>query len=67
VGAKRAAARGISHEEFLAALPEQAGIASRRITEPEEVAALVTFLVSANAANIIGTDLVIDGGTLKTS
>jgi NAD(P)-dependent dehydrogenase (short-subunit alcohol dehydrogenase family) len=67
VGAKRAAAQGISHEEFLAALPERVGIASRRITEPEEVAALVAFLVSAKAANIIGADLVIDGGTLKTS
>jgi NAD(P)-dependent dehydrogenase (short-subunit alcohol dehydrogenase family) len=67
VGATRAAAQGISHEEFLAAVPEQFKIASRRITEPEEVAALVTFLVSAKAANIIGTDLVIDGGMLKTS
>jgi len=66
-GAARAAARGISHEELLAALPEQFCIASRRITEPEEVAALVTFLVSPKAANIIGSDLVIDGGTLKTS
>jgi NAD(P)-dependent dehydrogenase (short-subunit alcohol dehydrogenase family) len=67
VGAKLAAAQGISHEEFLAALPEQFGIASRRISEPEEVAELVTFLVSGKAANIVGADLVIDGGTLKTS
>jgi len=67
VGAKLAAAQGISREELLAALPEQFGIASRRISEPEEVAALVTFLVSGKAANIVGADLVIDGGTLKTS
>jgi NAD(P)-dependent dehydrogenase (short-subunit alcohol dehydrogenase family) len=67
VGAKRAATLGIPHQAFLAALPEQIGIASRRITEPEEVAALVTFLVSGKAANIIGADIVIDGGTLKTS
>jgi NAD(P)-dependent dehydrogenase (short-subunit alcohol dehydrogenase family) len=67
VGAKLAAAQGISQEELLAALPEQFGIASRRISEPEEVAALVTFLVSGKAANIVGADLVIDGGTLKTS
>jgi NAD(P)-dependent dehydrogenase (short-subunit alcohol dehydrogenase family) len=62
-----AGAQGISYEELLAALPEQFGIASRRISEPEEVAALVTFLVSGKAVNIVGADLVIDGGTLKTT
>ncbi len=66
-GAKVAAANGVGHQEFLAAIPERFGIASRRITEPEEVAALITFLVSDLAANIIGADIVIDGGTIKTS
>jgi NAD(P)-dependent dehydrogenase (short-subunit alcohol dehydrogenase family) len=60
-------ANGVGHQEFLAAIPEQVGIASRRITEPEEVAALITFLVSAAAANIVGADVVINGGTIKTS
>ena len=66
-GGKVAAANGFGHGEFLDAIPELFGVASRRITEPEEVAALVTFLVSGAATNIIGADLVIDGGTLKTS
>jgi NAD(P)-dependent dehydrogenase (short-subunit alcohol dehydrogenase family) len=66
-GAKVAAANGVGHQEFLAALPEQFGMASGRITEPEEVAALITFLVSDAAANIVGADVVIDGGTIKTS
>ncbi|NKY86391.1 oxidoreductase [Nocardia veterana] len=66
-GAKLAAAQGVSHEDLLASIGESFGIASKRISEPEEVAALVTFLVSDRAANIVGADFVIDGGTLKQS
>jgi NAD(P)-dependent dehydrogenase (short-subunit alcohol dehydrogenase family) len=66
-GGKVAAANGLGHEQFLTAIPEQAGISTGRITEPEEVAALITFLVSGAAANIIGADIVIDGGMIKTS
>jgi len=65
-GAKMAESMGISHEELLAGIPQQFGMASDRITEPEEVGALVAFLVSGRAANIQGADYVIDGGTLKT-
>jgi NAD(P)-dependent dehydrogenase (short-subunit alcohol dehydrogenase family) len=67
IGAQLAAAHGLGHKEFLSALPQQVGMASPRITEPEEVAALVTFLVSGAATNIIGSDVVIDGGTIKSS
>ena len=66
-GAKVAAANGLGHQEFLAAIPQQAGITSGRMTEPEEVAALITFLASDAAANIVGADIVIDGGMIKTS
>ncbi|MDN5861608.1 MAG: SDR family oxidoreductase [Pseudonocardia sp.] len=66
-GAAMAAAHGMGLGEFLDVLPAQAGITSGRITEPEEVAALVTFLVSGVAANMIGSDVVIDGGMIKTS
>ncbi len=66
-GAKLAAAQGVSHEDLLAGISESFGISSGRISEPEEVAALVTFLTSERAGNIVGADYVIDGGTLKVA
>jgi NAD(P)-dependent dehydrogenase (short-subunit alcohol dehydrogenase family) len=66
-GAKLASTHGVNHADFLTALPETFGIASGRITEPEEVAALITFLVSPVAGNVVGADIVIDGGTVKTT
>lgn len=66
-GAKVAQAFGVEHGELLAGIPGQFGIASGRVTEPEEVADLVAFLLSERAANIHGADYVIDGGTLKAA
>jgi NAD(P)-dependent dehydrogenase (short-subunit alcohol dehydrogenase family) len=66
-GSKVAEAFGAPHEDFLAALPATLGIASGRIAEPDEVAALITFLASPVVASVLGADLVIDGGTVKTS
>ncbi|MFT4125873.1 MAG: SDR family oxidoreductase [Gordonia sp. (in: high G+C Gram-positive bacteria)] len=66
-GSRVAASAGLGHEEFLAAMPAMFGIATGRISEPDEVAALITFLVSPLAANITGTEIVIDGGIVKTA
>lgn len=66
-GAKIAEAYGVGHEDFLASIPAQFGIASGRISEPQEVADLVAFLLSERAGNIVGADYVIDGGMVKTS
>ncbi|NKY50607.1 oxidoreductase [Nocardia vermiculata] len=66
-GAKLAAAQGVTHDELLAGIADNFGISSGRISEPEEVATLITFLVSERAANIVGSDYVIDGGSLKAA
>ncbi|MEV5709970.1 SDR family oxidoreductase [Actinoallomurus sp. NPDC052274] len=61
-----ARAAGESLEEFLARVPERMGITTGRLTEPEETAALVTFLASPLAGNLTGADYLADGGVIKT-
>jgi NAD(P)-dependent dehydrogenase (short-subunit alcohol dehydrogenase family) len=65
-GAKVAAGAGAEHAAFLQRVPDAFGITTGRITEPEEVAALIVFLLSGAAGNITGADYVIDGGMVKT-
>ncbi|MGW1024250.1 SDR family NAD(P)-dependent oxidoreductase [Streptomyces sp. NPDC002577] len=61
-GGQLAAAAGVEQAEFLRRIPEAFHITSGRITEPEEVASLIAFLLSGVAGNIVGADYVIDGG-----
>jgi NAD(P)-dependent dehydrogenase (short-subunit alcohol dehydrogenase family) len=42
------------------------GLATGRLTTPEEVAALVVMLASERTANVTGSNVVIDGGLIKT-
>src|ERR1700740_578377 len=44
-----------------------AAIATGRFTTPQEVATLVTMLVSDRTANVTGVNYVIDGGLVKTT
>ncbi|MCF1593313.1 oxidoreductase [Streptomyces muensis] len=64
--AQWAAASGMSLDEFTQRMVTDQNITMGRGTEPEEVAALIAFLLSEKAGNITGVDYVIDGGTVKT-
>ncbi|MFD7879782.1 SDR family NAD(P)-dependent oxidoreductase [Streptomyces sp. NPDC059766] len=62
-----AASAGITAQEALdVAVPQGMGITTGRITEAYEVADLALFLASPLAANITGTETLIDGGQAKT-
>ncbi|OLR95429.1 SDR family oxidoreductase [Actinokineospora bangkokensis] len=57
---------GIPLADFLADVPANMRITTGRLTEPEETAALITFLASPRAANLTGTNHLADGGAIKT-
>ena len=59
-----APAHGMSVEEATLRFPQEAGIA--RYGEPQEIAALMAFLVSPQAKWMTGSALRMDGGEVKT-
>jgi NAD(P)-dependent dehydrogenase (short-subunit alcohol dehydrogenase family) len=62
-----AAASGATRDQVLdEAVPAGMGIALGRMGEADEIADAVAFLLGPQARWITGTDLVIDGGTIKT-
>jgi len=67
LGGKLAAAAGVPQEDFLAQVPAMMGMLTGRMAEPEEVAALITFLLSDVAASITGSDHLIDAGIVRAA
>ncbi|WP_030185558.1 oxidoreductase [Streptomyces sp. NRRL S-813] len=63
-----AAASGATREQVLTeGVPTSMGIALGRMGEAEEIAAAIAFLLGPEAKWITGTDLVVDGGTIKAA
>ncbi|MBO2455032.1 SDR family oxidoreductase [Actinomadura barringtoniae] len=65
-GGKLAAATGTEQDAFLDQVPAMMGMVTGQITEPEEVAALITFLLSDVAYSVTGSEHLIDAGAVKT-
>ncbi len=59
-----AAARGISRDEALSA--QQAKVPLGRFAEPEEIAAVIVFLCSAQASTVAGAAWSADGGSVPS-
>lgn len=65
LGGQLAQALGAPIEAIVAGAPEQVGMVTGRLSEPEEVADLICFLLSGRAGNITGADYLIDGGAVR--
>jgi NAD(P)-dependent dehydrogenase (short-subunit alcohol dehydrogenase family) len=64
-GAALARSMEVTQEQLLAGIPAATGMTIGRLLKPSEVAAAITYLASPLAAGMSGTDLLIDGGSVK--
>ena len=63
IAQRRADLAGVSRDEMISRLAGQAAL--KRVGQPEEFAAVVTFLCSERASYVTGTSTMIDGGLVK--
>jgi NAD(P)-dependent dehydrogenase (short-subunit alcohol dehydrogenase family) len=60
-----AEAAGAPVDAVLAKIPQQMGMLTGRLIDPAEVADAIAYLASQVAGNIVGAEIVIDGGALR--
>jgi NAD(P)-dependent dehydrogenase (short-subunit alcohol dehydrogenase family) len=58
---------GLDHATLVAALPAQNGSLTGTIIEPEEIARAVLLLASPTMPNTVGSNWIVDGGTLRAA
>jgi NAD(P)-dependent dehydrogenase (short-subunit alcohol dehydrogenase family) len=66
-GAEFAAAAGAPHDQFVSQVPTMLGMLTGRLIDPDEVATLISFLLSPVSASITGSDHRIDAGAVKVA
>lgn len=64
-GGAFSAATGTPQADLVAGVPEMLGMRTGRMVEPEEVAALIVFLLAAGS--VTGSDHLIDGGVVRSA
>ena len=68
VGRSQLEAHGVSEDEGMKMLMNSlGGIPDGRFAPVDEIAEVISFVVSDAAASIVGDDLTVDGGTVKTT
>jgi NAD(P)-dependent dehydrogenase (short-subunit alcohol dehydrogenase family) len=60
------ASMGLDQETVLAAIPEQSGMVTGKLIEPAEIARAVLLLASPTMPSAVGSNWIVDAGTLKT-
>lgn len=56
---------GVSHEDILSSMANEVPL--KRLASPEEVASLIVYLASEQAAYITGSTIAVDGGIIKST